>query len=65
MKQSSKWNWTQCEYHVQNKEDIYHADDKRSCDTTQFPVLKICILHAKPHVVSCLIKKNICDYTLN
>ena len=49
IKCASKWNWNERDYHVQDNKDVYHISVRISCETTQFPELSFCGLHAKPH----------------
>ena len=48
-KYASKREWTDREYHVQERKDIPHISVKISYATTQFPALSFCGPHAKPH----------------
>ena len=50
-KHASKWEWTEREYHAQDRKYLPHISVKMSCATTQFPALSFFCPHAKPHGV--------------
>ena len=47
----SKWKCNKREYHVKENEDFAHKYVKIFCDMTQFPSLKFCGPHTKPHIL--------------
>ena len=53
---ASKRNWTDNNYHFQDKKYVPHTSVKMSCSTTQFPYFSFFGPHAKPHVVRGLSK---------
>ena len=56
IKIASKWKFTDCEYHVQDRKYVPHTSVNISCATTQFHALPFCGLHVKPHGVRGLSK---------
>ena len=48
-KSSSKRNWIDREYHVQDSADVAHKDVKMYCDTNQFPAFSFCGSYPNPH----------------
>ena len=50
-KQDSQWNWTDCEYHVQDIRHVSHTTVKIPCATTQFTLLKFCGMPVKTNGV--------------
>ena len=56
IKHASKRKWNDCDYHVQERNDVSHTSVKMSCATTKLPELSFCGPHAKHHGVRRLIK---------
>ena len=56
-KQVINKNWTDCEYHVQKKEDVNHTNVEISCETAQLTEFPFCVTHSKSHGVWSLSKQ--------
>ena len=55
-KRSIKRNWTEHEYHFQDRKCVSHISVQMSCATTQLPALSFCGSYAKPRGVRRLSK---------
>ena len=50
LKNASKQNLNECEYHIQDNAGVHHSTVKIICDPNQFPTFSFFGPHTKPHL---------------